>query len=390
MDWRVAAGGVTLTGEESVPLGDRRPHLPVGEVAAPRRCGRGLRGLRHLDRHHRSEAGRRGGARDRRAHAPDHRDGAGRRRHHRRSRRHHRVEPAGRTDFRLAARRGARPFAGRHHRAACSIARRTAAAWRAIWRPAKASVLNTRLELSALHRDGHEFPIELAITPLETGKAISFSAFVRDITDRKRMEQALVESRQHYRALAESLPHLVWTCRPDGYCDYLSRQWVDYTGRPADEQLGFGWAEHVHPDDRERVQAEWEAATLRGDLFDVEFRIRRADGVYRWFRTRALPLRDGERHGRQVVRLEHRLRRLQAVGAPAARPGGAAQPPRSADPGDRRAAGPPEHPPGRRPATRGPAARRFLVRLPLRPRRRHADASRTSAPRARRWPRNWR
>ena len=157
----------------------------------------------------------------------------------------------------------------------------------------EAAVLNTRLELSAVHRDGHEFPIELAITPLETEKTTSFSAFVRDITDRKRMEQELVESRQHYRALAESLPHLVWTCRPDGYCDFLSRQWVEYTGRPADEQLGFGWAEHVHPDDRERARAEWEAATLRGDLFDVEFRIRRADGVYRWFRTRALPLRDG-------------------------------------------------------------------------------------------------
>jgi PAS domain S-box-containing protein len=156
----------------------------------------------------------------------------------------------------------------------------------------QASVLNTRLELSALHRDGHEFPIELAITPLETGKAISFSAFVRDITDRKRMEQALVESRQHYRALAESLPNLVWTCRPDGYCDFLSRQWVEYTGRPADEQLGYGWAEHVHPDDRETVQAEWGAAMLSGDPFDIEFRIRRADGVYRWFRTRALPLRD--------------------------------------------------------------------------------------------------
>jgi PAS domain S-box-containing protein len=157
----------------------------------------------------------------------------------------------------------------------------------------QASVLNTRLELSAVHREGHEFPIELAITPLKTDTTISFSAFVRDITDRKRMEQALVESRQHYRALVESLPHLVWTCRPDGYCDFLSRQWVEYTGQAADAQLGYGWAAHVHPDDRERVRREWEAATRRGDLFDIEFRIRRADGVYRWFRTRALPLRDG-------------------------------------------------------------------------------------------------
>jgi PAS domain S-box-containing protein len=153
-------------------------------------------------------------------------------------------------------------------------------------------VLNTRLELSALHRDGHEFPIELSITPIRADDSMSFSAFVRDISERKRTEQSLVESRQHYQALSESLPQLVWTCRPDGYCDYLSRQWVEYTGRPAEEQVGFGWTERLHPDDRDRVQAEWAAATLRADLFDIEFRIRRADGVYRWFKTRALPLKD--------------------------------------------------------------------------------------------------
>jgi PAS domain S-box-containing protein len=156
----------------------------------------------------------------------------------------------------------------------------------------QAVVLNRRLELSALHRDGREFPIELAISPLETGSTVSFSAFVRDITERKRMEQALVESQQHYRALAESLPNLVWTCRPDGYCDFLSRQWVEYTGQPAEEQFGYAWAEHVHPEDRDHVRAMWAAATERGDAYQVEFRLRRADGVYRWFHTRAVPHRD--------------------------------------------------------------------------------------------------
>lgn len=153
-------------------------------------------------------------------------------------------------------------------------------------------VLNSRLEITALHRDGREFPIELSITPLRIGGTVSFSAFIRDISDRKRIEQALLESQQHYRMLAESLPHLVWTCRPDGHCDFLSRQWVEYTGRAAEEQLGYGWADQLHPEDRDRVQAEWAAATVRGDSFDIEFRIRRADGVYRWFKTRALPLRD--------------------------------------------------------------------------------------------------
>jgi PAS domain S-box-containing protein len=156
----------------------------------------------------------------------------------------------------------------------------------------KGPALNQRLELSALHRDGREFPIELSITPVWIGSGVSFSAFVRDIGERQRMEHALRESRQHYQALAESLPHLVWTCRPDGYCDFLSRQWVEYTGRPAEEQLGYGWAEQLHPEDRDRVEAGWAAATQRGDTFDIEFRIRRADGAFRWFKTRAVPLRD--------------------------------------------------------------------------------------------------
>jgi PAS domain S-box-containing protein len=126
----------------------------------------------------------------------------------------------------------------------------------------------------------------------ETGKPYAVIGVSTDITERKRMEGQLRESRQHYQALAESLPHLVWTCRADGYCDFLSRQWVTYTGRSAEEQLGNGWADAIHPDDRERVEREWGRAVERGDLYDEEFRLRRRDGAYRWFRTRGVPLRD--------------------------------------------------------------------------------------------------
>ena len=126
----------------------------------------------------------------------------------------------------------------------------------------------------------------------EAGKPYAVIGVSTDITERKRMESQLHESRQHYQALAESLPHLVWTCRADGYCDFLSRQWVAYTGRSAEEQLGNGWADAIHPDDRERVEREWGRAVERGDLYDEEFRLRRRDGAYRWFRTRGVPLRD--------------------------------------------------------------------------------------------------
>ena len=161
----------------------------------------------------------------------------------------------------------------------------------------------------------------------ETGKPYAVFGVSTDITDRKRMESALVESRRHYQALAESLPHLVWTCRADGYCDYLSRQWVHYTGRSAEEQLGAGWADAIHPDDRARVEQEWGLAVQRGHTYDEEFRLRRHDGTYRWFRTRGVPLLDAsgalvkwfgsntdvEDYKRSEQRLRSQLERLDVL-----------------------------------------------------------------------------
>jgi PAS domain S-box-containing protein len=117
---------------------------------------------------------------------------------------------------------------------------------------------------------------------------------VIDIDDRKRAEQALGESERRSRQLAESLPQLVWTCLPEGSCDYLSPQWVEYTGIAEAPQLGAGWLDQIHPADRERTTAAWTEAVRTGSPFDVEFRVRRSDGVHRWFKTRATPLRDAE------------------------------------------------------------------------------------------------
>jgi PAS domain S-box-containing protein len=94
------------------------------------------------------------------------------------------------------------------------------------------------------------------------------------------------------RTLLESLPVFAWTCRPDGACDFLSRQWCEYTGVPEADQLGYGWLQVVHPEDRGRLQAEWRTAVETGGPFEVDFRIRRRDGEYRWFKTRATAIRD--------------------------------------------------------------------------------------------------
>lgn len=121
-----------------------------------------------------------------------------------------------------------------------------------------------------------------------------YTALQKELAEQRHTELMLRESEHRWRQLAQAMPHLVWSCRPDGQCDYLSPQWVRYTGRPEIDQLGDGWLECVHVDDRDRVMREWQLAVDGGGVFDCEFRIRGADGKYRWFKTRAVPIRDDE------------------------------------------------------------------------------------------------
>lgn len=108
--------------------------------------------------------------------------------------------------------------------------------------------------------------------------------------------EALTISERRYRTLAEALPQLVWTSQTDGRRDYFSRQWVEYTGIPEEQQLGLAWLEKVvHPEDRERIREHWRAAVQTPGDYDAELRIRRADGQYRWFKARATPVRDGDK-----------------------------------------------------------------------------------------------
>ena len=105
-------------------------------------------------------------------------------------------------------------------------------------------------------------------------------------------ENPQVERR--FRLLAEAIPQIVWATQPDGNCDYQNRRWVDYSGMTAEESAGTGWADAVHPDDRSRQEPAWSEAFKRGEGFEFEYRLRRADGVYRWFLARAEPICDDE------------------------------------------------------------------------------------------------
>ncbi len=110
--------------------------------------------------------------------------------------------------------------------------------------------------------------------------------------ERQRADDALRESQLRYSTLAETVPEVLYTNRPDGACDYLSQRFLDYTGVNAEAALGFGWSEVIHPMDRDRTVALWDESTRTGRSFEAEFRMRRSDGEYRWFRTRSIPMRE--------------------------------------------------------------------------------------------------
>lgn len=126
------------------------------------------------------------------------------------------------------------------------------------------------------------------------GNPVHTIAFLQDLSERKRLEDALRESEHRWRSLTEALPQLVWTAMPDGACDYFSTQWTQYTGVPTSELLGWQWMETLHPDDREPTRQFWMDSVAGRHDYDVEYRVRRFDGEYRWFKTRGVPIRDSD------------------------------------------------------------------------------------------------
>ncbi len=131
------------------------------------------------------------------------------------------------------------------------------------------------------------------------GRALGRRAANRDITERKQVETALRESESFYRQTLESIPGMVFTTRPEGYCDFQSQQWVEFTGVPMSEHLGDGWNALLHPEDQPRALVAWRDAVEGRAPYDVEYRVRRHDGEYEWFKVRARPIRD---EAGQIVR----------------------------------------------------------------------------------------
>jgi PAS domain S-box-containing protein len=148
------------------------------------------------------------------------------------------------------------------------------------------------VEIPGLHHEGHEIPLELSFSESRLRGKHVFIGIARDVSERRQAELKLRENEVRFRTLTETIPQLVWTCLPDGECAYLSNRWMEYTGTTLEQNLGYGWLQAVHPDDAAATQEVWAHAVATSNVYQTEFRLRRADNTYRWHLARAVKVKD--------------------------------------------------------------------------------------------------
>lgn len=129
---------------------------------------------------------------------------------------------------------------------------------------------------------------EVRAYPSRDGLAV----YSHDISARKEAEAARRVSEGRFRLMADAIPHIAWTTDAGGAIDYYNQRWYDYSGLDADRTREQGWRGVIHPDDHAPAADSWRAARAAGTVSEVEYRLRRADGSYRWHLGRTEPVRD--------------------------------------------------------------------------------------------------
>ena len=150
-------------------------------------------------------------------------------------------------------------------------------------------------EYRLLFPDGRVKHVRVLARPLETASDdLEFAGAVIDITEAKRAEEKIRLSERELRTLIEAMPAYVGTALPDGSVDFHKPELAGLPRLSREQAMGWGWAGAIHPEDVDRVVANWRAALAAGEPVEQELRCRRADGTYHWFLYRGLPLRDDE------------------------------------------------------------------------------------------------
>lgn len=163
-----------------------------------------------------------------------------------------------------------------------------------VWRSTLDSARSCELQVRLRRHDGAYRWHLFRVSAVRDKSGAIARWFVRntDIEEHRRALDRLAASERELRSIVDTIPIMAWSSLPDGTCDFLNQRWLDYAGMTAEQALGWGWREAIHPEDRQRLLEHWQSRLASGVALDTEARIRRHDGSYRWFLFRANPLRD--------------------------------------------------------------------------------------------------
>ena len=158
-----------------------------------------------------------------------------------------------------------------------------------------------KFQTTRLAKDGTAIPIAVTVSPVRdsSGRVVGASKIANDLREQTRLLAGIREKTEQFTALANNIPQLAWIANEEGWIYWFNQRWYDYTGTTLEDMEGWGWKSVHHPDHLDRVVERIQQAWDSGEPWEDTFPLKRHDGVYRWFLSRANPLKDED--GRVIL-----------------------------------------------------------------------------------------